>query len=46
MKENEMKMIAGFISDVLENIDDESVKKNISEKVRELNKGFQIYNIE
>ena len=46
MKENEMKMIAGFISDVLENIDDESVKKNISEKVRELNKDFQIYNID
>ena len=46
MKENEMKIIAGFISDVLENIDDESVKKNISEKVRELNKDFQIYNID
>jgi len=46
MKENEMKMIAGFISNVLENIDDDSIQKSIAQKVRELNKEFQLYKID
>ncbi|MEJ2542596.1 MAG: serine hydroxymethyltransferase [Calditrichaceae bacterium] len=45
MKENEMKIIADFISEVLDNIDDESIQKSIADKVRELNKDFQLYNI-
>ena len=46
MKENEMEVIADFISEVLDNIDDESIKKSMAEKVKELNKGFQLYNID
>ena len=45
MQETEMNMVADFISKVLENIDDESVKKNVADKVRELNKDFQLYSI-
>lgn len=45
MKEKEMYIIADFISDVLNNIDDESVRKNTAGKVKELNKDFQFYSI-
>jgi glycine hydroxymethyltransferase len=43
MKEPEMKIIAGYISDVLGRIDDEPVKKEVNQKIRELNKDFQVY---
>ncbi len=43
MKENEMKIIAGFIDQVLSNIDDETVAQKIHQEVRELNKDFQMY---
>ena len=45
MKEAEMAVVADLISDVLENIDDEAMKKNVAEKVRQLNKDFQLYSI-
>ncbi|MEJ2052604.1 MAG: serine hydroxymethyltransferase [Calditrichaceae bacterium] len=43
MKEPEMKIIAGYISDVLGRIDDEPVKKEVNQKIREINKDFQVY---
>ena len=45
MKENEMNLIADFITEVLNNIDDDSTKQKIAGKVRELNESFQVYNI-
>jgi glycine hydroxymethyltransferase len=45
MKETEMNIIADFIGEVLQNIDDESIKIKVAEKVRQLNKDFQIYSI-
>jgi len=46
MKENEMIKIADFISEVLNNIDDDSIKQKVAEKVRELNRDFQPYKID
>jgi glycine hydroxymethyltransferase len=46
MKESEMEIVADFISEVLDYIDDESVRKNIIEKIRQLNKDFQLYSID
>jgi glycine hydroxymethyltransferase len=43
MKENEMKTIAGFINDVLSNVDSEDVIKKTVLAVREINKNFQLY---
>jgi glycine hydroxymethyltransferase len=43
MKENEMKVIAGFIDTVLQNIGNESVYGDIRQNVRELNTDFQMY---
>jgi len=43
MKEEQMKRIAGFIDDVLTNIDNESVTTKINNEIRELNKDFQMY---
>ncbi len=43
MKENEMKTIAGFINDVLSNVDSEDVIKKTALAVREINKNFQLY---
>ncbi len=43
MKESEMKIIAGFIDDVLGDIDSENVQGNIKKKVKELNINFQLY---
>lgn len=43
MKENEMVTIAGLISEVLNNIDNESVHANIREKVEALCKAFPMY---
>lgn len=43
MKEDEMETIAGFIDNVLKNIENESELNHISQQVRELNKDFQLY---
>ncbi len=43
MKESEMKIIADMIDQVLSNIDDQEVARNINAQVRELNKNFQMY---
>lgn len=43
MKENEMKIIAGFIDRVLSDPESDQVQKDISNKVLELNKNFQFY---
>lgn len=43
MKEAEMDIVADFISDILENIDDNTIKKDVAEKIRQLNKDFQLY---
>lgn len=45
MKEDEMNLIADFISEVLNHIDNDSIKQKIADNVRELNKSFQVYNI-
>ncbi|NOX88891.1 MAG: serine hydroxymethyltransferase [Calditrichaeota bacterium] len=45
MKENEMKIIAGFIDRVLSDIDDEKVAEQVKAEVRELNKNFQMYSL-
>jgi len=43
MKEKEMKIIAGYISTVLSNLESEATQKEIAKSVRELNKDFQLY---
>jgi glycine hydroxymethyltransferase len=43
MKEDEMKIIAGFIDQVLRNIDNEAVYNDIRQSIRDLNKDFQLY---
>lgn len=45
MKEEEMKLIAGFINDILQNVDDENTGRRINEEIKELNKNFQLYSI-
>ncbi len=45
MKEKEMETIAGFIDDVLSNMDDETVTAKINQEIKELNKDFQLYSI-
>lgn len=40
MKEKEMKIIAGFIIDTIDHLDNKKYLKNIANKVRELNKRF------
>jgi len=45
MKENEMKAIAGFIDEVIKNIETEDITKTIKDKIFELNKDFQLYSI-
>jgi glycine hydroxymethyltransferase len=45
MKEEEMKLITGFINDILQNIDDENTGRRINEEIKELNKNFQLYSI-
>jgi len=45
MKESEMKTIAGFINDVLSNIDDESIAERVRNDIVDLNKNFQLYSI-
>ena len=44
MKEKEMEIIAGWIDDVINNINDDKKLLSISEKVKELCKDFPIYN--
>jgi glycine hydroxymethyltransferase len=46
MKEPEMETIAGFITSVLKNPDDEKVTGNVRAKVRELCEAFPIYDVE
>ena len=43
MKENEMKLIAGWIHDVLTNVDSESKINSVKEEVRTLTKKFPLY---
>ena len=43
MKEDEMVTIAGFIDNVLKNIENEDGLNHISRQVKELNKDFQLY---
>jgi glycine hydroxymethyltransferase len=43
MKETEMKIIAGFISEVVNNVDDETTLRRINEQVEELCKKFPLY---
>ncbi len=43
MKETEMQTIAGFINDAVNNFEDESKLKNISEEVKQLCSGFPLY---
>jgi glycine hydroxymethyltransferase len=43
MKEDEMVTIAGFIDNVLKNIENEDELNHISRQVKELNKDFQLY---
>lgn len=43
MKEAEMKIIAGLIKDVLENIDNEKILDKTKSKVKDLCSGFPIY---
>lgn len=43
MKEAEMEIIAGWINDVISNINNETKHKEIAEKVKELCKKFPIY---
>ncbi len=45
MKEEEMKLIASMIDDVLTHIDDEQVHKQVNEQIGALNKNFQMYDI-
>ena len=43
LKEDEMRLIARFIKDVLENIDSDKVIEKVRNEVRELCKNFPIY---
>ncbi|MCD6205283.1 MAG: serine hydroxymethyltransferase [Candidatus Marinimicrobia bacterium] len=43
MKEAEMRIIAGLIDKVLQNHDDENLRKSVREEVRELCKQFPLY---
>jgi glycine hydroxymethyltransferase len=43
MKEDQMKTIAGLISKVLHNVEDENVKNQVREEVRELTSQFPLY---
>jgi glycine hydroxymethyltransferase len=43
MKEKEMKTIAGFIHQVLSDVDSENIIKKTAHAVREINKNFQLY---
>ncbi|NLM99857.1 MAG: serine hydroxymethyltransferase, partial [Campylobacteraceae bacterium] len=43
MKEEEFKTIAGFIADVLDNIENQKVQQEIKEKVKSLASNFKIY---
>jgi glycine hydroxymethyltransferase len=43
MKEDEMRQIADFIDLVLSNPESEKVHQDVSSKIMELNKDFQIY---
>jgi len=43
MKEDEMKAIGGFISDILHDVSDNSVKEKVLGKIKELCGGFPIY---
>jgi len=43
MKEDEMKMIGGFIADTLDAVSDDSVKEKILVKIKELCSGFPLY---
>ena len=45
MKEKEMERIADFIDKVLTNPDDEDIAAKINREIRELNKDFQLYDI-
>lgn len=45
MKEKEMRIVAGFIDEVLSNIEDPKVFQKIRNDIVELNKDFQIYSI-
>ena len=45
MREPEMKTIAGFINDVLNNIDDESMARHVREDIVDLNMNFQLYSV-
>jgi glycine hydroxymethyltransferase len=43
MKENEMKKIAGFINNAINNFDKETELDNIKKGVKELCAGFPLY---
>jgi glycine hydroxymethyltransferase len=45
MKEDEMKLIAGFINEVISNPSNNDIKKKISSEVIELSSKFPLYNI-
>ena len=46
MKENEMKIIAGLIHEVLSDVEDQTVASNVRLKIMDLNKKYQMYKID
>jgi len=46
MKENEMKIIAGFIHEVLSDVEDQTVASKVRLKIMNLNKNYQMYKID
>jgi glycine hydroxymethyltransferase len=46
MKENEMKIIAGLIHEVLSDVEDQTVTSKVRLKIMDLNKNYQMYKID
>ena len=46
MKENEMKIIAGLIHEVLSDVEDQTVASKVRLKIMDLNKNYQMYKID